>query len=88
MLETHGGLRAILRKYGIVRLIDGAMREAWESWGMRILYRWGRGPEKTYGWLEGFFSPRCDFWIFYTQVIAALNGVLCFIFRCLVVVSS
>jgi hypothetical protein len=88
MLETHGGLRAILRKYGIVRLIDGAMREAWESLGMRILHRWGRGPEKTYGWLEGFFSPTCDYWVRYTQVIAALKGLPQGSVRSLVEVSS
>jgi hypothetical protein len=73
MLDRHGGVGGILRKYGIVRVLDGGLREAWESSGMRILHRLGRGPERSYGWLEGLLSPTGDYWIRYTQVIAALR---------------
>jgi hypothetical protein len=76
LLERHGGLRRLIREYGIVRLLDGALREAWESIGMRLLHRLGRGPKKAYSWLDALLSPTCDYWVRYTGVISALQKAL------------
>ena len=73
LLNRHGGLQPLLREYGIVRLLDGALREAWEAFGMRLLHWLGRGPRRPYSWLDALLSPTCDYWVRYTQVIGALE---------------
>jgi hypothetical protein len=88
LLADHGGLRSLLRKYGFVRLVDSALREAWESFGMRVLHRLGRGPRSAYGWLDALFSPTCDYWVRYTEVIAALEQIPPALLRSVVEVSA
>ena len=88
LLERHGGLRCLLREYGIVRLLDGALREAWESLGMRLLHWMGRGPKSPYRWLDAILSPTCDYWVRYTGVIAALEQAAPGKLRTVVEVSS
>jgi methyltransferase family protein len=73
LLNRHGGLQPLFREYGIVRLLDGALREAWEAFGMRLLHWLGRGPRRPYSWLDALLSPTCDYWVRYTQVIGALE---------------
>jgi hypothetical protein len=88
LLVRHGGLRSLLRNYGILRLLDGALREAWESVGMRLLHRLGRGPKRAYSWLDALLSPTCDYWVRYTGVIAALEQAVPCNLRKLIEVSS
>jgi ubiquinone/menaquinone biosynthesis C-methylase UbiE len=73
-LQSRGGLRATVRKYGFVRVLDAGLREAWESVGMRVLRALGHGPRERYGWLAALLSPTCDYWLRYTHVIRALES--------------
>ncbi|HZR55259.1 MAG TPA: class I SAM-dependent methyltransferase [Terriglobales bacterium] len=73
LLNRHGGLRRTVQEHGIARLLDGALREIWESMGMRILHLLRRGPRQAYSWLDALFSPTCDYWVRYTGVISALD---------------
>jgi ubiquinone/menaquinone biosynthesis C-methylase UbiE len=88
LLNRHGGMLPLLREYGIVRLLDGALREAWEAFGMRLLHRLGRGPRQPYSWLDALLSPTCDYWVRYTEVITALEQAVPGTVRKVVEVSS
>jgi hypothetical protein len=74
-MKSHGGLRAAVRQYGLVRLSDAVLRTAYEALGMRILCLLGRRPERGYGWFEALLSPSCYYWFRYAEVIAALEGL-------------
>lgn len=74
-LESHGGLDAALRRYGLIHLVDAAIREAWISCGVRILRLLGRSPANGYGWLEALLFPTCDYWTRYARVVEALKGI-------------
>jgi ubiquinone/menaquinone biosynthesis C-methylase UbiE len=71
-----------------MRLLDGILREGWESIGMGLLHRLGRGPKRVYGWLDALLSPTCDYWVRYTRVITALEQAVPANLRRVVEVSS
>ena len=73
VLRKNGGLLGTLGRYRLSHLLDAALREVWESLGMRILRFLGRGPATGYGWLEALLSPTADYWLRYAAVIAALQ---------------
>ena len=73
-LRRHGGIRGLLRRYGALHLADAALRESWESYGMRVLHAIGRSPAKGYGWLEAILSPTADYWFRYALVLSALES--------------
>jgi len=73
VLKSRGGLGRTIRRYGLVRLVDAGVREAWVSFGVRILRLLHRHPGKAYGWLEAVFFPRCDYWLRYAQVVEGLQ---------------
>ena len=75
LLNNRGGLRAVLKTYGVMRLLDTAMREAWIGCGIRILRMLGRRPGNSYGWLEAVLFPACDYWLRYSRVLCALADV-------------
>lgn len=73
-LKRHGSLRGAVSKYGLVRLLDIALRAGWEALGMRVLRLVGRRPNRGYGWFEALLSPTyCYYWFRYAGVIAALK---------------
>jgi SAM-dependent methyltransferase len=71
--RRHGGLRGLLRHYRPLHLVDAALREVWEAFGMKILYLLGRGPASGYGWFEALLSPTADYWLRYAAVVNALT---------------
>ena len=73
LLKRRGGLRIMIRRYGMVQLLDAVIREVWVACGMRILRCLGRCPSKGYGWLEAILFPTCDYWIRYSQVLDAIG---------------
>src|SRR5215469_3933352 len=75
ILKSRGGLRAILQRYGIVRVCDAGLREAWLACGTQILRRLGRHPGKGYGWLEAALFPVWDYWVRYSRVVAVVTDV-------------
>jgi len=62
-----------LRRYRFLPLADAALREIWESVGMRTLHFLGRGPASGYGWFEALLSPTADYWLRYAAVISVLH---------------
>jgi hypothetical protein len=74
VIKSRGGLRKTIGQYGLVRLVDAGIREAWVSLGMRILRQLRRHPGKGYGWIEAVLFPRCDYWFRYAQVIEGLKA--------------
>jgi hypothetical protein len=74
VFRSRGGLGQTIRRYGLVRLVDAGLREAWVSLGMRILRLLDRHPGKPYGWLEAVLFPRCDYWLRYAQVVKGLEA--------------
>jgi hypothetical protein len=88
VLRSRGGLRQTIRRHGLVRTIDAGLREAWTSFGMRILRLLGRHPGKSYGWLEAVLFPQCDFWLRYAQVMEGLEAAGAGKLRRLIEVSS
>jgi ubiquinone/menaquinone biosynthesis C-methylase UbiE len=75
LLNNRGGLRALLKRYGVVRLLDAGMREAWIGCGITILRMLGRCPGNSYGWLEAVLFPTCDYWLRYARVVDVLAGI-------------
>jgi len=73
VFKSRGGLRQTIRRHGLVRLVDAGLREAWVSFGVRILRLLHRHPGKGYGGLEALFFPRCDYWLRYAQVVEGLE---------------
>ena len=77
LLKSRGGLRATMKRYGALHLLDCALREAWMSCGMRILRFLGRSPGNGYGWLEALLFPTCDHWLRYARIFEVLDGIKC-----------
>lgn len=69
ILKSRGGLRAILQRYGIVRVCDAGFREAWLACGTQVLRWFGRHPGKGYGRLEAILFPLWDYWVRYSRVV-------------------
>jgi len=87
-LNSRGGLRQTIRRHGLVRMVDAGLREAWTSFGMRMLRLLRRHPGKAYGWLEAVLFPKCDYWLRYAQVVEGLEAAGTGKVRRLIEVSS
>jgi ubiquinone/menaquinone biosynthesis C-methylase UbiE len=74
LVKSRGGLRVMLRRYGMMQLLDTAIRETWVGCGMRLLRLFGRCPRNGYGWLEAVLFPTSDYWIRYSRVLDALGN--------------
>jgi hypothetical protein len=88
VLKSRGGLGRTIRRYGLVRLVDAGLREAWVSCGVRALRLLHRHPGKGYGWLEAVLFPRCDYWLRYAQVLEGMEASTVDEVRRLIEVSS
>ncbi len=71
-LQVYGGIRGVMREFGLVHLLDAGLREAWFRIGMRILRVVRSRTIREYGWLEAFFFPAYDYFLRYARIIEAL----------------
>jgi SAM-dependent methyltransferase len=75
MLASYGGVRAVLRTFGPVALLDAGLREAWLRIGSFIWRLLGNQRRQDYGLLEAILFPAQDYWLRYQRVIGAASAI-------------
>ena len=74
VLNSYGGMGTVLREFGLVALLDAALREGWHRGGALI---WRLLPGKRsgkYGLLEAILFPSYDYWLRYQRVKVAITA--------------
>ena len=71
-LRRFGGVRASIRRFGAIRILDAGLREVWLRSGMRIIGAVRPNTRHAYGALEAFLFPASDYWLRYAEVLTAL----------------